>query len=119
MSMVNAFLACGSINLGPEATAIIFSVIALWIASIFFAFINLIWIFSIFPTPSKDFRVLQICFFVVYGFFTFLLFAGWVENFYFAMIAIFGVPILVIHHFTYLLAVRRKLRKRTKHNSEP
>ena len=102
-------------DIGPWGIAIILSVIVIWIVCILCALVNLFWIFLIRPAPTKDFRLLQICFFTVYGFLAFLLFSGWVENASFAVIAGLGIPVLVFCHFAYLFVVRRKLGKSQKH----
>ncbi|MEJ0088219.1 MAG: hypothetical protein WDM80_00450 [Limisphaerales bacterium] len=109
--MKTSLIACGSIDVGPGGIAIILSVMAIWIVCILCALVNLFWIFLIRPAPTKDFRLLQICFSTGYGFLAFLLFSGWIEDASFAMIAGLGIPILVFCQFTYLFIVRRKLGK--------
>jgi hypothetical protein len=109
MKSLTPILACGSMDLGPGFTVMLLSCAAIWLAGIVLGFINLFLIGSL--KGSVQFTIINIGIFFIYAASAIALFAGMFDETSLIVAPIFGVPIVSISHFVYLLCVRRRLGK--------
>src|SRR5437899_5225739 len=110
MTTISPVLACGSMSFGAGVDALISSVVCGWLVSCILVVVNLCLI--TFLRASTRFKVTNVGVFSVYGICAFALFAGWFGDVFSPAIffPVFGIPVLVISHFAYLLWTRRRLR---------
>ena len=109
MQNLNPILACGSMDLGPGFTVLMFSLAAIWLVGIVLAFVNLFWIVLI--KSTQRFKTISTVVFLIYTVPVIPLFGGAFNETAAIVVPIAGFPILSISHFIYLFCVRRKLRK--------
>jgi len=113
MSTISPVLACGSMHFSTGDLAVIYSVVGSWLIGCVLAFANLCLI-TVLDTATRV-KIAHLVFFSFYAFCAFGLFTGWFGNLsaWYPLIPIFGVPVLVILHFSFLLWLRKRLRRKS------
>jgi hypothetical protein len=114
MFATSPILACGSIHLSPEAIMLIWVTFIGWLLSLVLALVNVVW--SSAPDASTRFRTINGGILVAYVLLAGALFAGWMGSA--SVIAIFGIPLMVISHSVYLFIARRHLRQKLHEANE-
>ncbi len=113
------FIACGSMRFTPEQNAffgaILLSMVFLWLISSIMAFGSVCFLLN--PKLSGTLKlingsILAICVLPVLSLFVRM----WIDDLWTASMVVFGIPVLIIFQFGFLMVVKRKLRR--KHESE-
>jgi amino acid transporter len=109
------FLACGSIDMEPGFTALVYFIIGLWVVALALFPINF---FLIFSKSNRSFKSVNAQILGVYTILAAVLFFGFNSlaqdrvGFFIGCALVFLIPFTVIVHFICLLVARRRRKRR-------
>jgi hypothetical protein len=116
-----SFLACGALHFTPQQSlffgSILIAILLVWLFSIIAAFVSFCFLLN--PELSNRFKaingtILAICLLPVLSLFMRM----WINDLWTAMIVGFGIPLLIVSHFIFLLHVKRRLRREHQHEHD-
>jgi hypothetical protein len=115
------FLACGAMHFTPQQSllfgSILIAILLVWLFCINAAFVSFCFLLN--PKLSNRFKaingtILAICLLPVLSLFMRM----WINDLWTAMIVGFGIPLLIISHFIFLLHIKRRLRREHQHEHD-
>jgi hypothetical protein len=112
MNNSSTMLACGSMDLGPGITTIVYGVVAYWVVGIVSALINLFFIGHFcYRGASNYFKIISIVILLAYTVPAIGLFYGWPDDASTAIPVTLMLPLFSISHLIYFVCISWKRKK--------